>query len=88
MPLDNVLLILKVSVAADTLNRLSNCGCRVEPGHSGPSGYAIFDQRTIWYGSLPLLAFPKPGDCSLRLISPEAAHQMTEGLGINEKREA
>ena len=81
-------LIQKVSVAADTLNRLSNCGCRVEPGHSGPSGYAIFDQRTIWYGSLPLLAFPKPDDCSLRLISPEAAHQMMEGLGVNEKKEA
>ena len=81
-------LIQKVSVAADTLNRLSNCGCHVEPGHSGPSGYAIFDQRTIWYGSLPLLAFPKPADCSLRLISPEAAHQVMEGLGVNGKKEA
>lgn len=81
-------LVQKDSVAADTLNRLSNCGCRVEPGHSDPSGYAIFDQRTIWYGNLPLLAFPKPDDCSLRLISPEAAHQMTEGLRVNKEKRA
>ena len=81
-------LIQKATVAADTLNKLSNCGCRVELGHSGPSCYAIFDQLTIWYGSLPLLAFPKPDDCSLRLISPEAAHQMTEGLRANETKRA
>ena len=81
-------LIQKATVAADTLNKLSNCGCRVELGHSGPSCYAIFDQLTIWYGSLPLLAFPKPDDCSLRLISPEAAHQMMEGLRVNKEKKA
>lgn len=81
-------LIQKATVAADTLNRLSNCGCCVELGHSGPSCYAIFDQRTIWYGSLPLLAFPKPDDCSLRLTSPEAAHQMAESLRVSEAKKA
>ena len=80
-------LVQKATVAADALNRLSNCGCRVELGHSGPSCYAIFDQQTIWYGSLPLLAFPKPDDCSLRLISPEAAHQMMEDLKVNKEKE-
>ena len=80
-------LVQKATVAADALNRLSNCGCRVELGHSGPSGYAIFDQQTIWYGSLPLLAFPKPDDCSLRLTSSEAAHQMLEDLRANKERE-
>ena len=81
-------LIQKATVAADTLNRLSNCGCCVELGHSGPSCYAIFDRRTIWYGSLPLLAFPKPDDCSLRLTSPEAAHQIAEGLRASETKRA
>lgn len=81
-------LIQKTTVAADTIDKLSNCGCCVKLGHSGPSCYAIFDQRTIWYGSLPLLAFPKPDDCSLRLTSPEAAHQMMEGLRVNKEKKA
>lgn len=40
---------------------------------------AVFDGKTIWYGTLPLLAFAKKDDCSIRFESAEAAHDLLEG---------
>lgn len=39
-------------------------------------GLAVFDKKIVWYGTVPLLAFPKADDCSLRLESAEAAHEL------------
>ena len=49
---------------------------------SARAGLAIFDRELVWYGSLPLLAFPRKDDCSLRFRSPEAARELTERLNI------
>ncbi len=46
------------------------------------SGLAVFDRRRIWYGTLPLLAFPCADDCSIRFESAEAAHDLLEELGL------
>lgn len=45
-------------------------------------GIAIFDSRYVWYGSLPLLAFPKRDACSLRLDSAEIAHDLLQTLHL------
>lgn len=42
------------------------------------AGLAVFDKQTVWYGTLPLLAFPQQGDCSIRFTSAEAAHELLE----------
>lgn len=42
------------------------------------AGLAVFDRRIIWYGSIPLLAFPQEEDCSIRFISAETAHELLE----------
>ncbi len=46
------------------------------------SGLAVFDQCCVWYGTIPLLAFPRTDDCSIRFESAEAAHDLLEGLGL------
>ena len=45
-------------------------------------GVAIFDSRYVWYGSLPLLAFPRRDACSLRLDSAEIAHDLLQTLHL------
>ena len=32
---------------------------------------AVIDEETVWYGTIPLLAFPKKEDCSIRFKSSE-----------------
>lgn len=34
---------------------------------------AVIDEETVWYGTIPLLAFPKKEDCSIRFKSNEVA---------------
>ena len=34
---------------------------------------SVIDEETIWYGTIPLLAFPKKEDCSIRFKSSEVA---------------
>lgn len=46
------------------------------------SGLAVFDHRCVWYGTIPLLAFPRTDDCSIRFESAEAARDLLEGLGL------
>lgn len=41
---------------------------------------AVIDDALIWYGSLPLLAFPKSDDCSLRLHDAELAAELKDEL--------
>ncbi len=58
-------------------------GVELQEGSSvATSGLAVFDRKRIWYGTVPLLAFPKSDDCSIRLESPEAAHDLLEGLSL------
>ncbi len=46
-------------------------------------GLAVFDRKLVWYGTIPLLAFAKKDDCSIRFEGAEAAHDLLEGLGLD-----
>ena len=59
---------------------LSNVGCKVEVCDSPLSGIAVFDDKTAWYGTLPLLAFAKGDDCSLRVDGAEVASDLKKAL--------
>ena len=37
---------------------------------------SVIDEETIWYGTIPLLAFPKKEDCSIRFKSSEVAAEL------------
>lgn len=60
----------------DAVDALVKAGVAIKVDNAVQTGLAIFDGETIWYGTLPLLAFPKTDDCSIRLKSPEAAHDL------------
>ena len=49
------------------------------------AGLAVFDEETVWYGTLPLLAFPRKDDCSIRFKSPEAAHDLMQEAQLGEQ---
>ena len=40
----------------------------------------MFDSKISWYGTLPLLAFAKAEDCSLRVESAEIASDLENVL--------
>lgn len=37
---------------------------------------SVIDEQTVWYGTIPLLAFPKKEDCSIRFKSSEVAAEL------------
>lgn len=41
---------------------------------------AVIDEETVWYGTIPLLAFPKNGDCSIRFKSSEVAAELLDEI--------
>ena len=45
---------------------------------------AIIDEEIVWYGTIPLLAFPKNEDCSIRFKNSEIAAELLDE--INHKR--
>ena len=74
------------SLTAHLLNQLCAWGTKAtfddEIAGAAVCGIAIFDARYVWYGSLPLLAFPKRDACSLRLDSSEIAHDLLQELRL------
>lgn len=56
------------------------CGGKVSFWERPLSGIAVFDGRIAWYGTLPLLAFAKVDDCSLRVESAEVAADLELAL--------
>ena len=64
----------------DVSKELSAAGCQVSLSESPLTGIALFDDKIVWYGSLPLLAFASSDDCSLRIESAEAASDLSEAL--------
>ena len=72
-------LALQSSVA----ETLSGAGCEVVVGDAPLTGIAIFDEKVAWYGTLPLLAFAKADDCSLRVGGAEVAADLEKALGAS-----
>lgn len=71
-------LIGKASDEHNAAAALVDSGCHVKFDPTAPTGFAVFDGMTVWYGSLPLLDYPHTDDCSLRFISAEVAHAIAQ----------
>ena len=69
-------LALQAGIAAT----LSSAGCKVAVCDAPLTGIAVFDGKVAWYGTLPLLAFAKADDCSLRVESAEVAADLEKAL--------
>lgn len=41
---------------------------------------AVIDEETVWYGTIPLLAFPKKEDCSIRFKNSEVAAELLDEI--------
>ncbi len=41
---------------------------------------AVIDEETVWYGTIPLLAFPKNEDCSIHFKSSEVAAELLDEI--------
>jgi len=59
---------------------LSSVGCEVMISDTPLTGIAVFDGKVVWYGTLPLLAFAKADDCSLRVEGAEIAADLEKAL--------
>ena len=70
--------LLEKASSDDAIDQLAKAGADIKlpNGIKGRSNIAIFDESFIWYGSLPLLAFPKKDDCDIRFQSIETAHDL------------
>lgn len=67
---------------ASVVAMLREAGCKVEVGKLDATGVSVIDGRIAWYGTLPLLAMPKDGDCSLRVVSAEVAADVDDLLRV------
>lgn len=65
------------------LTKLREAGCEAEAARHAVTGIVVIDDRVAWYGTLPLLALPKEGDCSLRVVSSEVAADVVELLDVD-----
>ena len=48
----------------------------------------IIDEETVWYGTIPLLAFPKNEDCSIRFKNSEIAAELLDEVSHKGKPDA
>ncbi|MEG1907258.1 MAG: hypothetical protein RR178_07295, partial [Gordonibacter sp.] len=62
----------------DDVAALREIGCEVSVCEDRISSLAVIDDSTVWYGSIPLLGFPKSDDCSLRFKSCEVAFDLMQ----------
>lgn len=69
-----------LALQSDVSSAFSNAGCKVAICDSPLTGIAVFDGRIAWYGTLPLLAFAKADDCSLRVESAEVTGDLEKAL--------
>ena len=49
---------------------------------------AVIDKETVWYGTIPLLAFPKNEDCSIRFKNGEIAAELLDEISHKGKPDA
>ncbi len=62
------------------LSMLREAGCEAVTAGLTATGIAVIDGRVAWYGTLPLLALHREGDCSLRIVSAEVAADLCDAL--------
>lgn len=59
---------------------LAKLGIKPTLANSARHSFAIFDKQLVWYGALPLLAFPKQDDCSIRFRDGAVARELTGSI--------
>lgn len=69
-----------LSLQSRIVETLAIAGCKVVTYDAPLTGIAVFDDKVAWYGTLPLLAFAKADDCSLRVGSAEVAVDLRKAL--------
>ena len=69
-----------LALQSDVAKTLSDAGCEVVVSDTPLTGIAVFDGKAAWYGTLPLLAFAKADDCSLRVEGAEIAADLEKAL--------
>ncbi len=69
-----------LALQSGVVETLSSAGCEVVVSDAPLTGIAIFDGKVAWYGTLPLLAFAKADDCSLRVEGAEIAADLEKAL--------
>ena len=69
-----------IALQSSVVEALSSMGCEVVVDDAPLTGIAIFDGKVAWYGALPLLAFVKADDCSLRVEGAEVAADLEDAL--------
>ena len=74
--------LLEKASSDDAVDQLAKAGADIKLSNEikRRSNIAIFDESLIWYGSIPLLAFPKKDDCAIRFQSIETAHDLLCGM--------
>ena len=82
---------LKIIIASipreDAKEALAEAGIEYSIREEGRLCAAIIDEETIWYGTIPLLAFPKNEDCSLRFENSEVAAELLDEIRQKENQE-
>ena len=81
----DVRVVVKAALSEDATVRmkqvcrvLEETGCHVTVIDKSSSGLAVFDEAVAWFGTLPLLAYARKDDCSLRVASCEVAADLLE----------
>lgn len=69
-----------ITLQARIVEELVGRGCQVNICDMLLAGVAVFDGKSSWYGTLPLLASPKSDDCSLRIEGAEVAADLLAAL--------
>lgn len=69
-----------IALQSNVAEALSDAGCEVVAGDTPLTGIAVFDGKIAWYGTLPLFAFAKADDCSLRVEGAEVATDLEKAL--------
>jgi phosphatidylserine/phosphatidylglycerophosphate/cardiolipin synthase-like enzyme len=64
-----------------TLDFLQNLGISLVFKSNIHQKFAVFDQRTVWYGSINLLSFGSAEESIMRLDSPNIANELIKSIG-------
>ena len=72
----------------DAKTALAKMGVEYAMRAEGRLCAAVIDEETVWCGTIPLLAFPKKEDCSIRFKNTEIAAELLDEIRHREETEA
>ena len=72
----------------DAKTALTKMGVEYAMRAEGRLCATVIDEETVWCGTIPLLAFPKKEDCSIRFKNTEIAAELLDEIRHREETEA